>query len=60
MIFGRLSMQSMRVSIDFRIGIILVNQIYELEPCLAKSLEIATQSGPEFSLKNCQFKMTDL
>ena len=34
------------------------NQIYELEPRLAISLKIATQSGREFSLKNRHFKMT--
>ena len=52
-----------RENIDFRIkrsSIILVNQIYELETCLAISLEIATQSRQELSLKNRRFKMTAL
>ena len=56
-------MQSKRDNVNFRIerySIFLVNQIYELEVCLAKSLEIATQFGQEFSLKNRQFKMTAL
>ena len=34
-----------------RFSIFLVNQIYELEPCLAISFEITTQSGQEISLK---------
>ena len=41
-------------NIDFIIkgsSIFLVNQKSELEPCVAISLEIATQSGQEFSLK---------
>ena len=61
MIIGRLRIQSKRKNINFRIkrsSIFLVNQLYELEPCLAISLEIATQYGQEFSLKNRQFKMT--
>ena len=32
-------------------GIVLVNQTYELEPCLAISLGVATQSGLELSFK---------
>ena len=47
-------MHSKREKINFRIkrsSIFLVNQIYELELCQAISVEIATQSGQEFSLK---------
>ena len=60
MIIGRLRIQSDRENINFRIkrsSILLLNQAKELEPFLAISLEIATQSGQEFSLKNRQFKM---
>ena len=49
--------------VDFRIkrfSIFIVNQIYELEPSLAISLEIVTQSNHEFSLKNRQFIMKAL
>ena len=60
MIDGRLRIQSKRENINIRIkrsSVFLENQIYDLEPCLAISLEIATQSGQEFSLKvnNRQF-----
>ena len=61
MIIGRLRLQFKSENSNFRIkrsSIFLVNQIYELEPCLEISLEIATQSGQEFSLKNSQYKMT--
>ena len=37
-----------------------MNQIYGLELCKAISVEVATQSGQELSLKNRQFKMTAL
>ena len=60
MIIGWLRIQSKRENIDSRIkrsSIFLVNLLYELEPCLTTSHEIATQSGHEFSLKNRQFKM---
>ena len=63
MIIGRLRIQSDRENINFRIkrsSILLLNQAKELEPFLAISLEIATQSGKEFSLENRQFKMTAL
>ena len=61
MIIGRLRIQYKRENINFRIkisSIFLVNQIYELEPCLAISLEKAPQSGLEFSLRDRQFNMT--
>ena len=61
MIIGMLREQHNRENINFRIkrsSIFLVNQIYELEPCLAMSLECATESGQECGLKNNQFKMT--
>ena len=61
MIIGMLREQHNRENINFRIkrsSIFLVNQIYELEPCLAMSLEFATESGQECGLKNNQFKMT--
>ena len=48
-------MQSKRGNIYFMIKRstnFLVNQIYELELCLAISLEIASQSKLELSLKN--------
>ena len=63
MIIGRLLIQFKRGNINFRIkrsSIVLVSQILELEPCLAVSPEIATQSGRELSLKNRRFKMTAL
>ena len=63
MVFGRLRKQSKRENTNYRIkrfGIFLVNQIFELEHHLAISLEIATQSGQQISLKNRQFKMTAL
>ena len=55
MIIGRLRIHSKRENINFRIKrsiIFLVNQPYELEPCLAISLEImrASLSGEEFKL----------
>ena len=62
-IIGRLRIQFKREIIYSgikRSTIFLVNPIYELEPCLAISFEIATQSGQEFSLKNRQFKMRAL
>ena len=43
-----------------RSRIFLVSQQPELEPCLAISLEIATQSGLDLILKNHRFKMTAL
>ena len=55
MIIAWLCAQSKWENINFRtkrFSILLVNQIYELEPSLAIYLEIATQSGQEFSLKN--------
>ena len=59
MIIGRFWVQSKRENIHYRIkrsNIFLENQIYELEPCLAISLEITTQFGQEFGLKSRQFK----
>ena len=50
-------------NINFKIersSIFLVNQTFKLEPCLAISLEIATQYGQEFSFESRQFKMTAL
>ena len=61
MVIGSLHIQSKKENINFRIkrtSIFLVNKIHDLEPCLAISLEIASQSGQEFSPKNGQLKMT--
>ena len=61
MIIGRLRIQSKRENMNFRIkrsSMFPVNQIYELESCVAISLEIVTQFGKEFSHKNRQFKIT--
>ena len=63
MITERLYIQYKRENITFRIrrsSILVMNQVYELEPFLAISHERATQFGHEFSLKNRQFKMTAL
>ena len=61
MIIGRLRIQTKRENVNFGIKrscVFLVNQKYELEPCLTIYLEKATQSGHELSLKNCLFKTT--
>ena len=58
MIYGRLRTQSKRQNINFEIKrsiIFLVNQMYELEPCLVISLVIATQFGQELRFKNEKF-----
>ena len=58
---GRLCIQFKRNKINFRIkrsNIFLLNQNTEIDPCLAISVEKATQSAQELSLKNRQFKVT--
>ena len=63
MIIGRLRIQFKRGIFNFRIkrsSIFFANQMYELELCVAKSLEIATQSGQEFGLQNRNFNITAL
>ena len=57
----KLRIHSKRENINFRVrrsSIFLVNQMYELKLCLARSLETATRSGQESNLKNRQFKIT--
>ena len=52
-------MQPKRDNNNFRIktsSIFLVSQIYELKPCLAISLEIATHFGQKFSIANANLK----